>query len=199
MNALEKLIAANYEGTMSYAEYRELVDQLLEEGKSTGPNQTDALLEYSKMNVQRMNRWDKHTKLSDETVDFFKNIKHPLHVLIITEGWCGDGAQIVPVVIKIIEQNPLIQEHIILRDEHLEIMDMFLTDGKSRSVPMFIFIDENGKVVSKFGPRPKAAIEMMDQLRAEGMDAHDVKEKLHLWYARDKHQAIEHDIIEALS
>jgi Thioredoxin len=78
-------------------------------------------------------------------------------------------------------------------------MDMFLTNGKSRSVPMFIFIDENGKVVSKFGPRPKAAIEMMDQLHAEGMDAHDVKEKLHLWYARDKHHAIEQDIVEALS
>lgn len=199
MNALEKLIASNYEGAMTYPAYRELVDKLLAEGKSTGPNQTDDLLEYSKMNVQRMNRWDKHTKLSDETIEFIKNIKHPLHVLIITEGWCGDGAQIVPVVSKMIEQNPLLTEHIILRDENLEIMDMFLTNGTSRSIPMFIFIDETGQVVAKFGPRPQAAITMMAQLKAEGMDSHDIKEKLHLWYARDKHHAIEHDVVEALS
>ena len=62
---------------------------------------------------------------------------------------------------------------------------------------MFIFL-ENGAEVGKFGPRPVAAQEAMDEVKASGADAHEVKEKLHLWYARDKHQAVEKEFLTAI-
>lgn len=198
MNALEKMIATNFEGSMSYTAYRKLIDDLHAEGKVTGPNQDPHLLEYSKLNVHRMDRWDKHTHLSEETIARVKSISKKLDILVITEGWCGDAAQIVPVIQVIANQNENLQTHYILRDEHLEIMDMFLTNGKSRSIPVFVLI-ENGKVLGKFGPRPLPAQELIDQLKEEGADFEIVKEKLHLWYARDKHKAIEMEFLEVLN
>lgn len=198
MNAFESLIASSFKDAMSYSEYRALIEKLHAENKVTGPVQNDELLAYSKMNVQRMNRWDKHTKLAESTIEAVKVDKRKIDILVITEGWCGDSAQISPVVEQIVSHNPNWATHYILRDDNLEIMDMFLTNGKSRSIPMFIFI-ENGTVVGKFGPRPVAAQVAMDEAKASGVDAHEVKEKLHLWYARDKHQAIEMEFLQAIS
>lgn len=198
MNALEKLIASNFEGAYSYASYRQMIDQLHEEGKVTGPTQNDSLLAYSKMNVQRMNRWDKHAKLSEESKNVVKSISEKMTWLIITEGWCGEAAQIVPVIEKLAEENELIQTKFILRDENLEIMDMYLTNGKSRSIPIILLINQEGNVIGKFGPRPAAAQELIDQLKEEGADGEMVKEKLHLWYARDKHAHIEMEFVSVL-
>ncbi|MFY8139055.1 MAG: thioredoxin family protein [Flavobacteriales bacterium] len=197
MNALESMIASGFEGAMSYKEYREKIDRLHEEGKVTGPNQTEDLLVYSKLNVHRMDRWDKHTHLSDHTKEAVGKINKPFTFLVLTEGWCGDAAQIVPVIQQIANLNSSIQTKYILRDENLEIMDMFLT-GTGRSIPIFILIDENGKVVGHYGPRPHKAQELINQLKAENADMDVIKEKLHLWYARDKHHEVEMEFVQLL-
>lgn len=191
MNALEKLIASHYEGAMSYAEYRNMIDEKHEQGLVTGPQQTEALLAYSKMNVQRMNRWDKHAHISEESKNAVNAISEKMTWLIITEGWCGDAAQIVPIIEKFANENSLIQTKYILRDEHTEIIDLFLTNGKSRSIPIIVLINEKGDVVGRFGPRPTAAVQLIDELKESGADSETLKEKLHLWYARDKHEQIE--------
>jgi thiol-disulfide isomerase/thioredoxin len=198
MNALQTLINNGFEGTMDYAAYRKLIDTLHEAGKVTGPNQTPELLEYSKLNVHRMDRWDKHASFSDNTVQALQGLDKNLDILVITEGWCGDAAQIVPVIEKLSKLSNKIRTHYILRDENLEIMDMFLTNGKSRSIPIFVII-ENGQVLGKFGPRPAPAQELIDQLKAENAGMDVIKEKLHLWYARDKHKAIEEEFVAVLT
>lgn len=197
MNALESMIASGFEGAMSYKEYREKIDRLHEEGKVTGPNQTEDLLTYSKLNVHRMDRWDKHTHLSDHTKEVVGKIDKSVTFLVLTEGWCGDAAQIVPVIQQIANLNSSIQTKYILRDESLEIMDMFLT-GTGRSIPIFILIDEKGKVLGHYGPRPRKAQELISQLKADNADMDVIKEKLHLWYARDKHQELEMEFIQLL-
>ena len=63
--------------------------------------------------------------------------------MVITENWCGDSAQNLP-YLKIASCNPLIDFRIILRDDNLDIMDLYLTDNKSRSIPKLI-AKENGR------------------------------------------------------
>lgn len=198
MNALQSLINNDFKGAMDYASYRSLIDTLHEQGKVTGPTQTPELLEYSKLNVHRMDRWDKHAAFSESTVDTMKGLDRNLDILVITEGWCGDAAQIVPVIEKLSKLSDKIRTHYILRDDNLEIIDMFLTNGKSRSIPMFVII-ENGQVIGKFGPRPVPAQELIDQLKAENSGMDVIKEKLHLWYARDKHKALEEEFVAVLT
>jgi hypothetical protein len=198
MNALQSLINNDFKGAMDYAFYRNLIDTLHEQGKVTGSTQTPELLEYSKLNVHRMDRWDKHATFSETTSATIKGLDRNLDILVITEGWCGDAAQIVPVVEKLAKLSDKIRTHYILRDDNLEIMDMFLTNGKSRSIPIFVII-ENGQVIGKFGPRPAPAQELIDQLKAENAGMDTIKEKLHLWYARDKHKAIEEEFVALLT
>ena len=57
---------------LDYPSYRNLVDELLAQGQTTGPDDSEAMLHYTKMNVQRMNRVDKTAVLSEEILETLK-------------------------------------------------------------------------------------------------------------------------------
>eukprot|EP00130_Batrachochytrium_dendrobatidis_P008545 XP_006683420.1 hypothetical protein BATDEDRAFT_93184 [Batrachochytrium dendrobatidis JAM81] len=86
-------------------------------------------------------------------VDFFQKAKEKnLRVIVLTEDWCGDAMLNIPILLKIAEESD-IEVRMLHRDENLELMDQYLTNGRARSIPIFIFIDEAGKEVAKWGPR----------------------------------------------
>ena len=47
------------DNSMTYSEYIKLIDDLLLDGKTTGPNQSEAMYGYAKLNRQRMHRLEK--------------------------------------------------------------------------------------------------------------------------------------------
>jgi hypothetical protein len=63
---MKQLFKKSLEKSISYTDYRKLVSNLLEKGKSTGTMQSEDLLNYSKLNVARMHRLDLKTILTDE-------------------------------------------------------------------------------------------------------------------------------------
>lgn len=196
------------EDSLSYAEYRALVRQLLAEGKSTGLKQSDSLLEYTRLNEQRMNRIEKTFHPEESVAAQLRQIDQPVLWLVITEGWCGDAAQIVPVLERLAAGNPLIQLRFILRDENLPTMDAFLTNG-GRSIPKLIFIDpESRRVLGSWGPRPAEMQAMMMAAKAEMSALADNPEArkarnqeaqtaLHSWYARDRTVTIQREVATA--
>src|SRR5258708_22475641 len=153
------------ERSMSYGEYMKLIDDLLAEGKTTGPNQSAAMFNYGKLNRQRMHRLEKTVELDESVVSAAKNVKHRMIWLIITEGWCGDAAQNIPVIEKIAAQSGNIETRYILRDENLDLMDQFLTNG-ARSIPKLIALDaETLAVLDTWGARPGPAQKLFYQLK----------------------------------
>jgi hypothetical protein len=181
-----------------YDKYRELIDRLFKEGKSTGPIQNEEMLHYTELNIHRMNRVEKTTVLNNELKQQLANIKTPQIWLVITEGWCGDGAQLVPVFHKIACEFPHVKLKLILRDEHLDIMDQFLTNG-SRSVPKLLIINEqSSSLLATWGPQPKEAINLINEMKNSGSEKKEIKEKLHLWYARNKSAALQAELTETL-
>lgn len=64
-----------------YAQYRQMIDDLLAEGKTTDPNQSEGLTNYTKMNVQRMSRWDKTAALNESLKAVLAEIKKELYCL----------------------------------------------------------------------------------------------------------------------
>lgn len=183
------------ENAFSYTTYRKNLDALLAAGKTTGPNQEEWLVDYTRLNIQRMNRWDKTWKVSEELEQIMLGVERPMIWLTITEAWCGDAAQIVPIAEKLAAVNPLIQHRMILRDEHPEIMDQFLTNG-TRSIPKIVFLDnEDFSVLGSWGPRPAAAAALLNQLKENGqLPKEELYNQLHAWYARDKGQKIAEEI-----
>ena len=85
-----------WEKGIAYADYRSLMENLLAQKKTTGPNQSEAMVAYTKMNAQRMHRLDKTIQLLPETIETLTHISKPMHWLVITEAWCGDAAQNLP-------------------------------------------------------------------------------------------------------
>ncbi|WP_156288541.1 thioredoxin family protein [Oceanobacillus salinisoli] len=115
-----------------------------------------------------------------EGLDWFKDLQNKnLRAIVLTEDWCGDAMLNIPILLKIAEKAGM-EVRMLLRDENLELMDQYLTNGKSRSIPIFIFVDEQGNEVAKWGPRAKKVQECVDQKRSTlpSQDAADYQEQL---------------------
>jgi hypothetical protein len=195
-----KVIDRKYlNNAMDYAGYRKLVDDLLLEGKVTGPQQSESLAHYTKLNVQRMQRIDKTVQLLPEVVATLQAINKPQTWLVITEGWCGDAAQILPALNAMSNVNPLIQLQLVLRDANLELMDQYLTDGTSRSIPKLVVLD-TATMEEQFnwGPRPAPLQELYMKMRTEGMDYPAISQELHAWYAKDKTVHTQKEILKKI-
>ncbi|MEO8762267.1 MAG: thioredoxin family protein [Bacteroidia bacterium] len=182
-----------------YEEYRNLVISLADEKKTTG-EQTEEHIAATLINSQRIKRIDKQCELNSELKNALDLIGTPYKWIVITESWCGDGAQNLPVIAKMAAYSSHVNLQIILRDQNLETMDMFLTNG-SRSVPKLICLDANSnKIIGTWGPRPKTIQNMVVDYKAKfpNADHEEFVTSLHLWYARDKTQAIQLEFTQLL-
>jgi len=178
---------------MDYLSYRALIDRLLLEGKATGDVTYD--LHYTKMNVQRMSRVDKTVSLTDELLSSIKQLQENYKFLVITEGWCGDAAQIVPVFNKIATASlGKIELKFVLRDKNLPLIDAHLTNG-GRAIPVLLVLNETGdKVLASWAPRPQVLQQLLKEWRKETSEMTILSEKLHSWYAKDKTQTTQAEL-----
>jgi hypothetical protein len=180
----------------SYSEYRKLISDLLFDGKSTGNEQSEDLTHYSSLNETRMDRLDKTMRISDENSLKLKNLNGDYIWIVISEGWCGDAAQILPILNKMtIASENKIEMKIVLRDENEELMKLFLTN-KKRAIPKLIIIDrETGSVLDSWGPRPKGATNLINDYKNKfGVINEKAKIELQLWYLKDKGLSTQEEI-----
>lgn len=196
---IQERIYLRTETSFSYAQYRKLVKQLVENNSTTGVEKSEALINYTMLNDRRMNRWDKTIKISDDIKSRVASFKGNVTWLVITESWCGDAAHVVPIISKIAELNKNIDLKLILRDENNEIMNQFLTN-RARAIPKLIMIDkESEEVIDTYGPRPSIVTQMVkDYKEFHGQLTPEFKEDLQLWYNRDKGQTIINDLVSLL-
>jgi hypothetical protein len=197
---MESIIQSSLANSISYENYRNTINTLLKEGKSTGHEQSEALTHYSELNVTRMNRLDKTMTVADEFAEQLKGIKGDYQWLVISEGWCGDAAQLVPIFHKMAELSPNIEMTIALRDDNEALMNLFLTNG-ARSIPKLIIIDKNTlEVLGDFGPRPQGAKQLILDYKAEhGVVDETAKANLQLWYLHDKGLSTQKEIMAVMA
>jgi len=192
------LIPNSLEKAISYSQYRTLIKTLLTQEKSTGLVQSDDLLNFSILNDKRMDRLDKTIKISEDTKTSIINLKNNFTFLVIAEGWCGDAAQIMPILNKIAESSTKIELKIVLRDENPELMNEFLTNG-GKAIPKTIIVDNNNNVINSWGPRPSIATQMVKDYKDENgsLDA-EFKKNLQIWYNKDKGTNTQEDLVKLL-
>jgi len=197
------------EQAYTYESYRTLIDNLFAENKTTGTDHSPAMLNYTKLNLSRMNRLDKRSRLTDSTLETLAKINRPVIWLVLTEGWCGDAAQIVPVLNHMAATNANITLRFILRDENLAVTDAFLTNG-ARAIPKILVLDATTlEVLTTWGPRPAEMQKMVLDAKAVSLATTDKAERkaiaeasannLHLWYAKDKTKTIQVEFLAALT
>jgi len=195
----EVIVQKALEKAMDYNTFRTVVDEHTRLGTSTGPNQTEALSNYTMLNQRRLKRLDKTTKLLPEDIAKIQEFKGDVTWLVLTESWCGDAAQTMPVMQKIAELSDGIEVKVVLRDENLELMDEFLYNG-GRSIPKLIAIDNaNNAIIGDWGPRPSPATKMVNDYKEEhGKLTAEFKQDLQVWYNKDKGQSTVQDLLDLL-
>jgi thiol-disulfide isomerase/thioredoxin len=197
---MEKIIQNSLKTAQSYNQYKDMVLQLINEGKSTGDNQNENLYNFTKLNNQRMKRLDKQTKLSEDALGKTKRIQKDFTWLVLTESWCGDAAQTLPVINKFAEANEKINLKVVLRDENEDLMNQFLTNG-SKSIPKLIVLDNSSnEVVGSWGPRSEMAAKMViDYKNKNGKIDDQFKIDLQNWYNSDKGANIEKELLDLIN
>ncbi|GHA75506.1 thioredoxin family protein [Pontibacter akesuensis] len=184
---------------ITYTQYRDLIDALLAEGKTTGTNHSEEMVEYTRMNMHRMRRMEKNTVLHDDVIQVLLSVQTKMIWVVLTEAWCGDAAQNLPALVKIADASPLIELKLLMRDENPELMDQYLTNG-GRSIPKLIALDANTmEVLGTWGPRPVPAQELVLEAKAKDMPFKEMAEQLHGWYAKDKSNTLQVELRELIS
>ncbi|WP_162426809.1 thioredoxin family protein [Pontibacter pudoricolor] len=183
---------------MTYQEFKAFTEELIARGKTTGDEQTQQKIDFTKLNLQRMKRVEKQFVLQPELSDLLAQKALNWNWLLLVEAWCGDGAQLLPAIAAIAEQTPGITLTVLLRDENPELMNTCLTNG-SRSIPKLICEDAGtGERLFTWGARPAAIQQQVVQFKTERPDAghEELVQQVQLWYAKDRSKALQQDLIK---
>jgi hypothetical protein len=180
----------------TYTTYRQLIDELMAQNLTTGTTQTEQILQYARLNVQRMRRVDKTIVLLPELREALASLHQRYIWLTLTEGWCGDAAQIVPVFEAIVKASDgKIESRYLLRDENLDLMDRYLTDG-GRSIPKLLVLHADTLTeAATWGPRPAPAQALGLALKSQNLPFEEFATQLHSWYAHDKTQSTQRELL----
>ncbi len=177
---------------IGYVDYRRNMTAELASGAET---KTAA---YLPLNDSRMRRIERTYTPGPEAIEKLDALKGTLHWLVISEHWCGDAAQILPVMNALAEaSHGRIRLSIVYRDANPELMDQHLT-GTSRAIPKLIQLNTQNEVQTTWGPRPAEAQNMVMALRRDPATASSYSEPLHAWYTKDKQRSIERELIALL-
>ncbi len=182
---MREQLAQGLENSLTYLEYMDLMEDLVRAQSTTGEIDKDRV-DFTALNYKRSLRLNKTIQLSEADIAIFEGLKTKQIWLLITESWCGDAAQTLPVLNKLAEASENIELRVILRDEHPELMDNFLTNG-TRSIPKLIILNPELEVVTTWGPRTAAATKLVTDYKEQfGKIDPEFKTRLQIWYNKDK-------------
>ncbi len=147
-------------------------------------------MDEATMNKPTMRQNFRETKVPDEEHGYFHWLSSTLtpgsiKILAISESWCGDCVENLPIVAKLASIYPCFELMVFSRDDNLEIMDKFLTLGK-RTIPVFVFFHESGDEIGRFVERPKAASDFLLRERARLSTMSEKEEQRAEYAARTK-------------
>ena len=183
----------------SYDKYRTIVSDLLTVGKVSGNEQSQDLIHYTELNQVRMNRLDKKMAITEEVIKKIVNLKKNYVWLVLSEGWCGDAAQLLPIINKMASVSQHIELKIAFRDENEPLMNLFLTNG-NKAIPKLIILNKEAEeVVGSWGPRPKGATNLIKSYKQQyGVIDETAKTELQLWYLHDKGISTQNEIVDLM-
>jgi Thioredoxin len=120
-------------------------------------------------------------------------------LLVISEDWCGDASNTVPVMARLAEVVPNLEIRLVKRDENEALMDAFLTNG-SRSIPLAIVLRPDWTVAGRWGPRPGELQDfVLTEKKAALRPTDDIYRDVRRWYARDRGETTLREILDLMA
>lgn len=155
------------------------------------------LLYYTRYNLERSQQVHAAYEPSPALQAVVATIDAPQLWMVLTETWCGDSAYNLPILAEAAAFSDHVDLRILPRDENLDIMDQYLTGG-SRSIPKLVAFAEDGTELFQWGPRPAGAVQLREELKAEGASKQEMTRALLDWYANGGWQQVEDELVAEL-
>jgi len=179
------VLSEYFEKGITYQEYMDAFGHAVASNRTSGHIQTEELAHYTQLNLTRMKRIYKHTNLLPSFVEAVNLVERRINIICLTEFWCGDAAQNLPVIELAAEKNKNITVRYLFRDENEELMGQYLTNG-GKSIPKYILLDGAGNEMANWGPRPSEVQQEMENLKAIKATKEQMIETIQKWYNTDK-------------
>ncbi len=186
--------------TFTYGEFLEWSHKLTQEGQTSGPKQEEPMIEYTALNHHRMERIHKRHEVNEDLKVVIDNLANPQQWIVLTETWCGDSAQNLPIIGKAAEYaGNKIQLTIAQRDQNLHLIDQYIPEI-GQGIPRLLVFDDQDRFLTHWGARPKPAQAFIDKWKAdpENVSKKEVQKEMQLWYAKNKQQALQEELMTLL-
>lgn len=156
----------------------------------------DQLLARPKKNSVLWDALYKRATVPDPLIERAQLVRYPWHLLVLSEDWCGDSVNTLPVVAKLAEAVPTIDMRIIGRDANPDLMDSHLS-GIARSIPVIMVLDSDYVERDWWGPRPGP---LQDWVTAHGLalPKDERYREVRTWYARDRGQTALNELLDII-
>lgn len=182
--------------TLSFDEYLKLTEDIINSPTPPEVYKDEKLMRFTKENFERMNRLKSFTNIESKLYNELQKLNTSWTWICITEPWCSDASQIVPVLNLISQSNSNILFRILLRDTNLEVMDAYLTSG-GRAIPKLICVNsETLEEVGVWGPRPTVLQDIV--LANKELSLGEKVKLIHAWYDENKTLAIQEEFIDLI-
>ena len=135
--------------------------------------------------------------IPEEILTEVRHISGTWHLLVLSEDWCGDAVNLVPVVARLAEEAPGLDLRVLARDQNLDLMDAHLTDGRSRSIPVVLLFDEDFVEQGWWGPRPAP---LQEWVIKEGLSLPSAEryKRARRYYAKDRGRTMLRELLDLM-
>jgi thiol-disulfide isomerase/thioredoxin len=117
-------------------------------------------IEKATVNRDKFDESYQSAPLTDGDLSFFRKAaalpNGPAKILAIAEPWCGDVYRELPTLARIAEATGM-DLRVFYRDENPDVMDEFLSNGKARAIPVFVFYTADLQYIARFNERSASA------------------------------------------
>ena len=151
-------------------------------------NQALTYQQFVSASTQHCGLWEgvyKIAKVPEWAVEQAGRLPGRYRLVVLAEDWCGDATNTVPILAKWAEQVPGVELRVLLRDQHPELMNRYLT-GTARSIPVVIVLTAEMEELGWWGPRPRELQAFVMAERAKGRDKKELYPEIRRWYAKDR-------------
>ena len=156
----------------------------------------EAMLASAQRNVELWTALWRYARVDDDYVRRVSSLSGDWHLLVLSEDWCGDAVNTVPVVARLAERCGNVDLRVLARDTNPDIMDAHLT-GRSRSIPVIIALDETFRERGWWGPRP-TALQRWVSGQGQLLEKTTRYREARTWYARDRGRTTLEEVVSML-
>jgi hypothetical protein len=182
---------------LSYEDYRARWREEKDESPDGKDPEERRRLHFLDYNWDRQAHVHEEYTPSDDLRDAVEGIDEPQLWMVLTEPWCGDSAFLLPVIAEAAQSNDAVTLRILLRDDNLDVMDQYLTDG-SRSIPKLVAFSDDGEELFTWGPRPEGARQRFAELKEAYDDKMEMVRELVAYYEEGHWREADQELAAAL-